>query len=60
MTDNRVIGEFLSAVEPTEAEKSKLAVYFESKLGGPVDFWWGDGASLRLGFVLMMGGEVYE
>ena len=60
MTDNRVIGEFLSAVEPTEAEKSKLAVYFESKLGCPVDFVWVEDASLKKGFILRLGGEVYD
>lgn len=60
MTDNRVIGEFLSAVEPTEAEKNKLAVYFESKLGCPVDFVWVEDPSLKKGFVLRLGGEVYD
>ena len=36
MTDNRIIGEFSSATEPTENEKNRLAGYFEKKLNRPV------------------------
>lgn len=36
MSDNRIIGEFVSATEPTADELNRLAVFFEKKLNSPV------------------------
>lgn len=60
MTDNLITGKFLSATEPSESEKNKLAEYFGKKLGKAVVIRWVKDESVKKGFVLEILGEVYD
>ena len=60
MTDNRIIGEFSSATEPTENEKNRLAGYFEKKLNRPVRIEWVKDENVKKGFILKIFNEVYD
>lgn len=60
MTNERITGEFLSATEPTEAEKNKLAAYFGKKLDKKVEIAWVKDESVKKGFVLKIANEVYD
>lgn len=60
MTDNRIIGEFLSATAPSESEKMRLAEHFEKKLNRPVRIEWIKDESVKKGFVLKILNEVYD
>lgn len=60
MADNRAIGEFLSANEPTADEKKRLSEYFLKKLGQAVDIVWVKDENIKRGFVLKLLNEVYD
>ena len=60
MTDNRIIGEFISANEPSETEKNKLAVYFEKKLNAAVLIKWVKDETVKKGFILKIRNEFYD
>ena len=60
MSNNRIIGEFFSAVEPTESEKEKLAAHFENKLNNPVSIKWVKDENVKKGFVLKILNKVYD
>ena len=60
MTDKRIVGEFLSAVEPTEADRAKLAEHFTNKLNCPVDIRWVKRDEITKGFVFKILNEVYD
>ena len=60
MSDNRIIGEFVSATEPTADELNRLAVFFEKKLNSPVTLKWVEDKSVAKGFILKVLNEVYE
>ena len=60
MTDNRIIGEFISANEPSETEKNKLAAYFEKKLNAAVLIKWVKDETVKKGFILKIRNEFYD
>lgn len=60
MSDNRIIGEFVSATEPTADELNRLAAFFEKKLNSPVTLKWVEDKSVAKGFILKVLNEVYE
>ncbi len=60
MTDNRVIAEFVSAIEPTEDEKKKLSAFLGTKLGVKPEIVWVKDESVKKGFVLKAMNEVYD
>lgn len=60
MSDNRIIGEFVSAAEPTADELNRLAAFFEKKLNSPVTLKWVEDKSVAKGFILKVLNEVYE
>ena len=60
MTDNRVIAEFISAIEPTDDEKAKLSAFLGKKLGVKPEIVWVKDESVKKGFVLKAMNEVYD
>ena len=60
MSDNRIIGEFVSATEPTADALNRLAAFFEKKLNSPVTLKWVEDKSVAKGFILKVLNEVYE
>ncbi len=60
MTDKKVVGEFLSATEPTRDEKDKLAAFLQGKTNCPVEVVWVCDDKITKGFVLKCGNLVYD
>lgn len=60
MTDERIIGEFWSATEPTQAEKDKLAAFLQSQTGCAAEIRWVKDDGITQGFVLKALNKVYD
>ena len=60
MTDEVIVGEFLSTNAPTEEEKSKLEAFFQNKLGKTVEIRWTKDETVKKGFVLKIQNEIYD
>lgn len=60
MTDKRIVGEFLSAVEPTPDDKAKLADFFGKQFNAPVEIVWVKDEKVVKGFVLKILDKVYD
>ena len=60
MTDETIVGRFLSANAPTEEEISKLEAFFTNKIGKSVQIMWTKDETIEKGFVLKILNDVYD
>ena len=60
MIDEKIIGEFWSATEPTQAEKDKLAAFLQSQTGRAAEIRWVKDDGITQGFVLKALNKVYD
>lgn len=60
MTDEKIVGEFWSATEPTQAEKDKLVAFLQAQTGREVEIRWVKDDDIKQGFVLKTLDKVYD
>lgn len=60
MSDDKIIGEFLAAKQPTADEKAKLAAFLQKQTNRPAEIVWVKDESVKRGFILKAAGKVYD
>ena len=60
MSDDKIIGEFLAAKQPTADEKAKLAAFLQKQTNRPVEIVWVKEETVKRGFILKAAGKVYD
>ncbi len=60
MSDDKIIGEFLAAKQPTADEKAKLAAFLQKQTNRPVEIVWVKDETFKRGFILKAAGKVYD
>ena len=60
MSDDKIIGEFLAAKQPTADEKAKLAAFLQKQTNRPVEIVWVKDETVKRGFILKAAGKVYD
>lgn len=60
MSDDKIIGEFLAAKQPTADEKAKLAAFLQKQTNRPAEIVWVKDETVKRGFILKAAGKVYD